>query len=104
MTVSTAKFTVGQLVFHKRFDYLGVIYDIDPVFMASDEWYEEVATSRPPKEQPWYHVLVHQQAHTTYVAERHLVAAESFFIIDHPLIEEYFLGHDDCRYLPRGTQ
>ena len=54
----TAKFFVGQIVHHKKFDYRGVIFDVDATFRGTDEWYEKVARSRPPKHLPWYHVLV----------------------------------------------
>ncbi|OUS11312.1 DNA-binding protein, partial [Gammaproteobacteria bacterium 53_120_T64] len=53
-----AKFTIGQLVQHRLFAYRGVIYEVDPVFMLSEQWYQQMATSCPPKEEPWYHVLV----------------------------------------------
>ena len=77
MTISHAKFTVGQLVSHRLFNYRGVIVDVDPEFEGSDEWYRQVAQSRPPKDQPWYHVLVHLAVHSTYVAERNLEADSS---------------------------
>ena len=72
MTVSAAKFEVGQVVHHLKFGYRGVVFDVDPCFQGTEEWYEQVARSRPPKDRPWYHVLVHDAAHTTYVAERNL--------------------------------
>ena len=55
---TNAHFSIGELVHHKLFDYRGVIIDVDPRLMLSDEWYEAVARSRPPKDQPWYRVLV----------------------------------------------
>ena len=54
-----AQFSIGDLVYHKLFDYRGVVVDVDPRLMLSEEWYEAVARSRPPKDQPWYRVLVH---------------------------------------------
>ena len=54
----TAKFFVGQIVHHKKFDYRGVVFDVDATFQGTGEWYELVARSRPPKHMPWYHVLV----------------------------------------------
>ena len=72
MTVSAAKFEVGQVVHHLKFGYRGVVFDVDPCFQGTEAWYEQVARSRPPKDKPWYHVLVHDATHTTYVAERHL--------------------------------
>ena len=77
MTDYKAKFKIGQIVHHKLFDYTGVIFDIDPIFQSSDEWYEQVAQSRPPKNKPWYHVLVHAAEHTTYVAEQNLFRRKS---------------------------
>ena len=66
------KFSIGQLVHHRLFDYRGVIVDVDPFFLGSEEWYEHVAKSKPPKDQPWYHVLVHGGNGRTYVAQRNL--------------------------------
>ena len=71
--IGEAKFGIGDVIHHLNFDYRGVIADVDACFEASDDWYEQVALSRPPKERPWYHVLVDGADHTTYVAERHLV-------------------------------
>jgi heat shock protein HspQ len=81
------------------FDYRGVIVDVDPVFQGADEWYETVARSRPPKDRPWYHVLVHDATHTTYVAERNLEADESGRPVVHPLVEEFFVSFDNGRYV-----
>lgn len=100
--VSHAQFSIGSVVQHKLFGYYGVIYDIDPVFLNTDEWYEAMAKSRPPKDQPWYHVIVNKQPINTYVAERNLVESKEFVEIEHPLIEQYFCGHDKKKYLPRS--
>ena len=67
---STALFHVGQIVRHQLFGYRGAIFDVDPTFQGTEDWYETVARSRPPKDAPWYHVMVHDAEHTTYVAER----------------------------------
>jgi heat shock protein HspQ len=69
---SKAKFCVGQLIHHKLFDYRGIILNVDLEFKSTDEWYEEVAKSRPPKDEPWYHVLIHSKGYQTYVAEQNL--------------------------------
>ena len=101
--VSTARFCIGEIVKHKLFDYYGVIYNVDPVFTGTDEWYETVAKSRPPKDQPWYHVLVDGRgATTTYVAERNLQHCTEFKRINHPLIDVYFSGHDGKSYLMKS--
>ena len=86
----TAKFAVGQLVRHAKFDYRGVVVDVDAVFSSSDEWYEAVARSRPPKDAPWYHVLVHDADHQTYVAERHLEPDDSGEPINNPAVAMVF--------------
>lgn len=96
--VSTAQFSVGDLVHHKLFDYRGVIVDVDPQFQLTEEWYETAARSRPPKDKPWYHVLVHKGSHQTYVAERNLDPDPSAEAIDHPLIGHYFAGFSEGRY------
>jgi len=101
MPTREARFQVGQIVHHKLFDYTGAVFDIDPVFSGTEEWYEQVAQSRPPKDEPWYHVLVHNAVHTTYVAEQNLEAAEEPQQIAHPLTEALFSGFDGTGYKPR---
>jgi heat shock protein HspQ len=98
MAEQRARFSVGQLVHHRRFGYRGVILDVDASFSLSEDWYEHMARSRPPKDRPWYQVLVHDADHTTYVAERNLEPDESGAPIRHPLLEEYFTGFEDGRY------
>ena len=68
---SKYKFTFGQQVHHKLFDYYGVIVAVDPCYKGDDQWYEIMARSRPPKENPWYHVKK-TDGMETYVAERNL--------------------------------
>ncbi len=91
-------FFIGQLIHHKIFDYRGVIIDVDAEFESSEEWYQQVALSRPPKDKPWYHVLVHNGNQMTYVAERHLEQDSSGEAIDHPAIEMYFDGFTNGVY------
>ena len=95
-----ARFGVGEVVRHRLFEYRGVVADVDPSFQLSDEWYEEMARSRPPKDSPWYHVLVHDGEHMTYVAERNLESDPAPAPIRHPLVEQYFEGFEDGRYRP----
>ncbi|MAG95570.1 MAG: heat shock protein HspQ [Alphaproteobacteria bacterium] len=101
MNQGEARFQVGQTVQHKLFDYRGVVVDVDPVYSGSDEWYERMALSRPPKDAPWYHVLVDEAVHATYVAERNLQNDPSTEPIRHPLVDEYFSGLRDGLYLNR---
>ena len=96
-----ARFSVGQIVHHLKFNYRGVIVDVDPQFQGSEEWYGQVALSRPPRDKPWYHVLVDGAAHMTYVAERHLESDNSCAPIVHPRVAGYFDGFEDCFYRSR---
>jgi heat shock protein HspQ len=95
-----ARFNVGQVVQHLKFDYRGVIVDVDATFALSDAWYDEVARSRPPKDRPWYHVLVSGSQQVSYVAERHLAADDSGEPVRHPLLEKYFERFEDGHYVP----
>jgi heat shock protein HspQ len=97
--ITRVKFSVGELVHHRLFDYRGVVVDVDRNFQASEEWYEAVARSRPPKNRPWYHVLVHEGDHSTYVAEQNLQADDSVDPINHPALENFFCGFDAGRYV-----
>ena len=93
-----AQFSIGQLIVHKKFNYRGVIYDVDAEYTGTEEWYEKVAKSKPPKDKPWYHVLVDGQLMTTYVAERHLDDDASEDPITHPLTEDFFDSFEDGAY------
>jgi heat shock protein HspQ len=95
-----AKFSLGQIVHHRLFDYRGVVFDIDFRYQGSEEWYEAVARSRPPKDQPWYHVLVDNAEHETYVAERNLESSGTQAPVRHPCIELYFSGMENGAYVP----
>jgi heat shock protein HspQ len=97
--ISRAKFSVGDVIHHRLFDYRGVIVDVDASFQSTEEWYETVARSRPPKDKPWYHVLVHLGAHTTYVAEQNLEHDASAEPISHPMLEQFFSGFEGGRYV-----
>ena len=93
-----AKFKIGQIIHHRLFDYTGVVFDIDPIFQGSEEWYEQVARSRPPKNKPWYHVLVHAAEHSTYVAEQNLDLEENPKAIQHPLVNSLFTKFYGLKY------
>lgn len=94
-------FHIGQLVHHLRFAYRGVVVDVDPEFMHTDEWYEAMARSRPPKDEPWYHVLVDRAIHQTYVAQCNLEADESDEQISHPGLGQFFERFEHGRYWPK---
>ncbi len=97
--MAKAKFSLGQIVHHRLFDYRGVIFDIDFEYQGSEEWYNTVARSRPPKNQPWYHVLVDNAEHETYVAERNLESSEIGEPIRHPCVALYFSRIEDGIYV-----
>ncbi len=98
MSRAEPQFGVGEVVHHKKFDYRGVIVGVDPEFRGSSAWYDQVARSRPPKDRPWYHVLVHGAAHRTYVAERHLEPDTTGEQILHPELGEFFDQFAGGRY------
>ncbi len=102
MKKSFARFHVGQPIHHELFDYRGVVADVDASYQGSREWYEQMAGSRPPKDAPWYHVLVHDAEHWTYVAERNLERDISGEPIDHPDVGDLFKGFSDGQYSRRA--
>jgi heat shock protein HspQ len=93
------KFESGQIIHHTRFDYRGVIVSVDQTFQGTEDWYERVARSRPPRDKPWYHVLVHGSDAETYVAERHLEMDATCAPIDHPMLPMFFDDLRDGRYI-----
>lgn len=90
VTRAVARFGMGQVVVHKQLDCRGVVIDIDPVFLASDAWYANFAQAKPPKDQPWYKMLVHNVLDEIYVPEQDLLADISDEQITHPLLGVYF--------------
>ena len=96
---TTCQFIIGQIIHHLKFDYRGVIIDVDASFESSEEWYEMLAKSNPPKDKPWYHVLVNKSTTTTYVAEQNLEEDSSKQPILHPLVDVYFSRFEEGRYL-----
>jgi len=96
--ITQLKFSVGELVHHRLFGYRGVIVDVDKNFQATEEWYQAVAKSRPPKNKPWYHVLVHESDQATYVAEQNLETDEKLEPIKHPMIEHFFSSFKHGKY------
>jgi len=92
------KFSIGEIVHHLKFDYRGVVVDVDGAYNGSEEWYEQVARSRPPKDAPWYHVLVDGTAQSTYVAERHLEPGDASTQIEHPALGKFFDRFSGSRY------
>lgn len=92
-------FSIGSIVQHKLYGYRGVIVAFDPHCIAGDKWYFSNKT-QPPREQPWYHVLVHDSGGlSTYVAQSNLEEDTSGHPVDHPRIESYFSDFKEGRYL-----
>ena len=104
MRTSQSAFFIGQLVHHKKFDYRGVIIDVDAEFSGTEDWYQQVARSRPPKDRPWYHVLVDNSDQLTYVAERHLEEDPTKAPVNHPAIAIYFDGFENGVYTLKTHQ
>ena len=102
MGAARAKFSVGDVIHHRLFEYRGVIADVDATYQGSDEWYEQVARSRPPKDAPWYHVLVSEATHMTYVAERNLEPDTTGDPAYHPLLDAFFDDFREGRYVRTG--
>ena len=96
-----ARFAIGDVVRHKIFDFRGVIFDVDPEFSNSDEWYEAIPEAlRPSKEQPFYHLLAEnaESSYIAYVSQQNLVPDESEEPIDHPAISTMFERIEGGRY------
>ena len=104
--VATARFAIGEVVRHRLFDFRGVVFDVDPVFANSDEWYEAIPEEvRPRKDQPYYHLLAENEdsSYIAYVSQQNLVTDESDEPVDHPAIGGLFDGYAAGRYKLKRT-
>jgi heat shock protein HspQ len=105
-TPITARFNVGEVVRHRMFDFRGVIFDVDPSFNNSDEWYEAIpAEIRPRKDQPFYHLLAENEesSYVAYVSQQNLVGDGNAGPVGHPGVKDMFDGFDGRRYRLRST-
>ena len=104
--VSEARFAIGDVVRHRLFDFRGVVFDIDPVFANSEEWYESIpADMRPRRDQPFYHLLAKndENNYVAYVSQQNLLGDGEGGPVDHPSLEEMFDDFREGRYrLRRG--
>lgn len=102
--IKTAKFSIGQVVRHRLFPFRGIIFDVDPQFANSEEWYQAIpAEVRPSKDQPFYHLLAENSdtEYIAYVSEQNLLEDVSGEPVRHPQIRELFLKTPDGHYQPR---
>jgi heat shock protein HspQ len=102
--IRVAKFKIGQVVRHRLFPFRGVIFDIDPEFNNTEEWYRSIpAEVRPRKDQPFYHLLAEnaQSEYIAYVSEQNLLVDTSGAPLRHPQVAELFEKNRDGTYRPR---
>ena len=99
-TVET-EYSLGQVVKHKYLDFRGVIYDVDPEFNNTEEWYQSIpAAIRPKKDQPFYHVFAEndQVFYSAYVSQQNLCIDDSQIPVEHPDVPVFFGGFDGGSY------
>jgi heat shock protein HspQ len=100
-----AKFGIGQVVKHRFYPFRGVIFDVDPIFSNTEEWWRSIpAEVRPAKEQPFYHLYAENadSQYVAYVSEQNLMSDESGEPVRHPQVSETFDRTEDGRYCVRG--
>ena len=101
MAIQKAKFSIGDIVKHKHFDFRGVIYDVDFEFNNSEEWYQSIPKNvRPRKDQPFYHVFAEndQVFYSAYVSQQNLIIDDSQVPVEHPDVPVFFGGFDGKSY------
>jgi len=99
--ISHARFAIGTVVRHRLFEFRGVVFDVDPIFANSQEWYDAIPEDiRPSKDQPFYHLLAENadSNYVAYVSQQNLEPDESDEPVDHPAISGLFDGYVDGRY------
>ena len=103
---ANARFDIGDVVRHRTFDFRGVIFDIDPVFANSEEWYESIPEHiRPKREQPYYHLLAENEesSYVAYVSQQNLLGDAEGGPVEHPSVSELFSDFEDGRYRMRRS-
>ncbi|MFD0917963.1 heat shock protein HspQ [Pseudahrensia aquimaris] len=96
-----AKFQIGQLVRHRIYPFRGIVFDVDPEFDNTDEWYEAIPENvRPTKDQPFYHLFAENEEteYVAYVSEQNLLADQPGEPLRHPQIDEMFVRREDGKY------
>ena len=105
--IRTAKFKIGQVVKHRIYPFRGVVFDIDPEFDNTEDWYQSIpAEVRPRKDQPFYHLFAEnaESEYIAYVSEQNLVPDTSEKPLRHPQVKEVFVRDDSGAYRPRQSQ
>ena len=103
---SKARFAIGDIVRHRKHDFRGVIFDIDPVYANSEEWYEQIPEGqRPERDQPFYHLLAENEesSYVAYVSQQNLVVDTEGEPIDHPQVHTLFEKFRAGRYFLRRS-
>ena len=104
--IRSAKYTIGQVVRHRVFPFRGVVFDIDPLFSNTEEWYQSIpAEVRPHKDQPYYHLFAEnaETEYVAYVSEQNLLPDNSGEPLRHPQVAEIFDRNDEGSYRPRNS-
>ncbi|MCI0467379.1 MAG: heat shock protein HspQ [Beijerinckiaceae bacterium] len=102
-----AKFTLGQVVRHRKYPFRGVIYDVDPAFAHTEEWWQSIPEEvRPHKDQPFYHLFAEnaETEYLAYVSEQNLLADTSGDPVRHPQVDEMFERGGNGTYLLRPAR
>ncbi len=102
MAVTTAKFHIGSIVKHRLFPFRGVVFDVDPVFSNSEDWWLSIPEDRrPSKDQPYYHLFAEndETTYVAYVSEQNLLNDESGRPVAHPDVRTFFAGLRDGHYV-----
>jgi len=101
-----AKYQIGQVVKHRIFPFRGVVFDIDPTFSNTEEWYQSIpADVRPSKDQPFYHLYAEnsESQYVAYVSEQNLLPDASGEPVQHPQVSEVFKRDSRGTYKLRSS-
>jgi heat shock protein HspQ len=104
--IRNAKYQIGQVVRHRVYPFRGVVFDIDPAFDNSEEWYQSIPVEvRPHKDQPFYHLFAENEEseYIAYVSEQNLLPDTSGEPVRHPQVAEVFVKDGNGGYRPRSA-
>ena len=104
--MKNAKFAIGQLVKHRIFPFRGVIFDVDPEFANTEEWYQAIPEEiRPRRDQPFYHLFAENEEteYIAYVSEQNLLADDNREPVRHPQVDEIFVRTPEGDYRHRAS-